>query len=90
MASTAGTKPATTSEQPTRSPAKARKYNFGKPGGPRKSRRNSLGQVTEAGRSLLRCCRQVSTLQEALTVPQWWRHERKRFATQMPSQSVVR
>ena len=42
MSSTAGTEPAATSEQPARSPAKARKYNFGKPGGPRKSRRNSL------------------------------------------------
>ena len=42
MSSTASTEPAATSEQPARSPAKARKYNFGKPGGPRKSRRNSL------------------------------------------------
>ena len=42
MSSTAGTEPAATSEQPARSPAKARKYNFGRPGGPRKSRRSSL------------------------------------------------
>ena len=41
MDSTAGTEPAATSEQPARSPAKARKYNFGRPGGPRKSRRSS-------------------------------------------------
>ena len=41
MSSTAGTEPAATSEQPARSPAKARKYNFGRPGGPRKSRRSS-------------------------------------------------
>ena len=33
MSSTAGTEPAATSEQPARSPAKARKYNFGKPVG---------------------------------------------------------
>ena len=32
MSSTAGTERAATSEQPARSPAKARKYNFGKPG----------------------------------------------------------
>ena len=31
MDSTAGTEPAATSEQPARSPAKARKYNFGRP-----------------------------------------------------------
>ena len=42
MSSTAGTERAATSEQPARSPAKARKYNFGKPGGHKKSRRNSL------------------------------------------------
>ena len=42
MSSTAGTEPAATSEQPARSPAKARKYNFGRPGGPRKSRCSSL------------------------------------------------
>ena len=46
MDSTAGTEPAATSEQPARSPAKARKYNFGKPGGPRKSRRSSLEHKT--------------------------------------------
>ena len=42
MDSTAGTEPAAASEQPAGSPLKARKYNFGKPGGPSKSRRNSL------------------------------------------------
>ena len=34
--------------------------------------------------------RQVSALHEALTVPQWWRHERKRLAIQMTSQSTAR
>ena len=54
MSSTASTEPAATSEQPARSPAKARKYNFGKPGGPRKSRRSSLehktGSITKPGK----------------------------------------
>ena len=54
MDSTAGTEPAAASEQPARSPAKARKYNFGKPGGPRKSRRSSLehktGSITKPGK----------------------------------------
>ena len=46
MDSTAGTEPAATSEQPARSPAKARKYNFGRPGGPRKSRRSSTRRAS--------------------------------------------
>ena len=35
-------------------------------------------------------CRQVSALHEALTVPHWWRHERKRLAVKMTSQSAVK